>query len=70
MRGPLQRASLRGIALEALKLADGVASMGMDVVALGFPLGQDSLKISKGNVAGNEERQNSRASPRKARLSR
>lgn len=28
--------------------------MGEDVVALGFPLGQTSLKISKGNVAGNE----------------
>ncbi|CAE7873751.1 Gyc88E [Symbiodinium necroappetens] len=28
--------------------------MGQDVVALGFPLGQNSLKISKGNVAGNE----------------
>ena len=25
-----------------------VAEMGQDVVALGFPLGQNSLKISKG----------------------
>lgn len=45
----------RNITLEPLKLADGVAAMGMDVVALGFPLGQDALKISKGNVAGNED---------------
>mmetsp|Transcript_64689 Transcript_64689/g.186034 ORF Transcript_64689/g.186034 Transcript_64689/m.186034 type:complete len:628 (+) Transcript_64689:64-1947(+) len=47
--------SSQGIKLEALKLADGIASMGQDVVALGFPLGQDALKISKGNVAGNED---------------
>lgn len=29
--------------------------MGEDVLALGFPLGQNTLKISKGNIAGNEE---------------
>jgi S1-C subfamily serine protease len=45
----------RNITLQAVKLADRVAAMGEDVVALGFPLGQDSLKISKGNVAGNED---------------
>lgn len=39
---------------KALKLSDKVALMGQDVVALGFPLGQNSLKISKGNVAGNQ----------------
>jgi S1-C subfamily serine protease len=45
----------RNIKLEALKLSDKLAPMGADVVALGFPLGQDALKISKGNIAGNEE---------------
>lgn len=45
----------RNINLTALSVSEGVTSMGDDVVALGFPLGQDSLKISKGNVAGNEE---------------
>jgi S1-C subfamily serine protease len=39
---------------KALKLSSSVAAMGQDVVALGFPLGQNSLKISKGNVAGNQ----------------
>jgi len=43
------------IKLEALKMAEKLSPMGADVVALGFPLGQDSLKISKGNIAGNEE---------------
>jgi len=43
------------IQLKALKLAETLAPMGADVVALGFPLGQDALKISKGNIAGNEE---------------
>lgn len=41
--------------LEALELQQRTVYMGQDVVALGFPLGQDALKISKGNVAGNEE---------------
>lgn len=45
----------RNITLKSLKLASGAAAMGEDVVALGFPLGQDALKISKGNIAGNEE---------------
>jgi S1-C subfamily serine protease len=45
----------RNITLRALKLARGIQPMGADVVALGFPLGQDALKISKGNIAGNEE---------------
>jgi len=45
----------RNISLGALQLSDTVAAMGEDVVALGFPLGQDALKISKGNIAGNEE---------------
>mmetsp|Transcript_64 Transcript_64/g.166 ORF Transcript_64/g.166 Transcript_64/m.166 type:complete len:584 (-) Transcript_64:51-1802(-) len=43
------------ITLEKLAIADRVASMGEDVMALGFPLGQDALKISKGNIAGNED---------------
>lgn len=41
--------------IEPLKLAEGSTAMGQDVIALGFPLGQDALKISKGNIAGNEE---------------
>jgi S1-C subfamily serine protease len=45
----------KGIQLKALQLAKDVLPMGEDVVALGFPLGQDALKISKGNFAGNEE---------------
>lgn len=45
----------RNISLSPLRLSDRVAAMGEDVVALGFPLGQDALKISKGNIAGNEE---------------
>lgn len=45
----------QNITLEALKLSSDVTFMGQDVVALGFPLGQDALKISKGNIAGNEE---------------
>lgn len=45
----------RDIKIQALELANGTAAMGEDVVALGFPLGQDALKISKGNIAGNEE---------------
>ncbi|CAK0856591.1 unnamed protein product, partial [Prorocentrum cordatum] len=45
----------RNISLQSLRLSDRVAAMGEDVVALGFPLGQDALKISKGNIAGNEE---------------
>mmetsp|Transcript_25464 Transcript_25464/g.52949 ORF Transcript_25464/g.52949 Transcript_25464/m.52949 type:complete len:616 (-) Transcript_25464:40-1887(-) len=50
------KATLRKAHLEVqpLILSQHVAEMGEDVVALGFPLGQNSLKISKGNVAGNE----------------
>eukprot|EP00747_Dinoflagellata_sp_TGD_P211900 gnl/TRDRNA2_/TRDRNA2_85068_c0_seq1.p1 gnl/TRDRNA2_/TRDRNA2_85068_c0~~gnl/TRDRNA2_/TRDRNA2_85068_c0_seq1.p1 ORF type:complete len:604 (+),score=126.42 gnl/TRDRNA2_/TRDRNA2_85068_c0_seq1:170-1981(+) len=45
----------QGIQLKRLPISEGAASMGEAVVALGFPLGQDSLKISMGNVAGNED---------------
>lgn len=45
----------KGINLKALEIASEVLPMGEDVVAMGFPLGQDALKISKGNFAGNEE---------------
>eukprot|EP00927_Polykrikos_kofoidii_P032258 TRINITY_DN2753_c0_g2_i1.p1 TRINITY_DN2753_c0_g2~~TRINITY_DN2753_c0_g2_i1.p1 ORF type:complete len:610 (+),score=89.98 TRINITY_DN2753_c0_g2_i1:97-1926(+) len=45
----------QNLSLEALNLTTRVPGMGEDVVALGFPLGQESLKISKGNIAGNEE---------------
>jgi len=45
----------RDIKLQPLKLADGSVAMGDDVVAMGFPLGQNSLKISKGNIAGFEQ---------------
>jgi len=45
----------KSIELKALGIASEVLPMGEDVVAMGFPLGQDALKISKGNFAGNEE---------------
>jgi len=45
----------RDIKLQPLKLADGSVAMGDDVIAMGFPLGQNSLKISKGNIAGFEQ---------------
>ncbi|CAJ1440609.1 unnamed protein product [Effrenium voratum] len=54
MRGFKQTLAKAGISVQALALSSKVAEMGQDVVALGFPLGQNSLKISKGNVAGNE----------------
>jgi len=41
--------------LKALPVSSDATSMGLPVVALGFPLGMDSLKISAGVVAGNEE---------------
>jgi len=47
--------SKKKITLESLQLSSKHAPMGADVVALGFPLGQDALKISKGNIAGNED---------------
>lgn len=45
----------KNMQLKALPVSRDAASMGLPVVALGFPLGQDSLKISAGVVAGNEE---------------
>ncbi|CAJ1329948.1 unnamed protein product [Effrenium voratum] len=53
-KGFKQTLAKAGISVQALALSSKVAEMGQDVVALGFPLGQNSLKISKGNVAGNE----------------
>ena len=41
--------------LKPLPISDTVPTMGLPVVALGFPLGMNSLKISSGVVAGNEE---------------
>merc|ERR1719387_330745 len=41
--------------LQPLPISDTVPTMGLPVVALGFPLGMNSLKISSGVVAGNEE---------------
>lgn len=43
------------ITLRSIPLSPKVAMMGQDVVALGFPLGQDSLKFSKGSIAGIED---------------
>jgi S1-C subfamily serine protease len=45
----------KNMQLKALPVSRDATSMGLPVVALGFPLGQDSLKISAGVVAGNEE---------------
>jgi len=49
-----QALTRRNMTLHPLKLAAGSVSMGDDVIALGFPLGHNSLKISKGNIAGFE----------------
>mmetsp|Transcript_74182 Transcript_74182/g.197823 ORF Transcript_74182/g.197823 Transcript_74182/m.197823 type:complete len:588 (+) Transcript_74182:110-1873(+) len=45
----------QNIELKALKLATKPAAMGAEIVALGFPLGQQTMKISKGVIAGNQE---------------
>ncbi|CAJ1399162.1 unnamed protein product [Effrenium voratum] len=47
-KGFKQTLAKAGISVQALALSSKVAEMGQDVVALGFPLGQNSLKISKG----------------------
>jgi len=44
----------KNLSVKPLTLSTEVPQMGADVVAVGFPLGQSSLKIAKGNVAGNE----------------
>jgi S1-C subfamily serine protease len=41
--------------LRPLPISDTVPTMGLPVIAMGFPLGMNSLKISSGVVAGNEE---------------
>jgi S1-C subfamily serine protease len=41
--------------LRPLPISTSVPSMGLPVVAVGFPLGMDNLKISSGVVAGNED---------------
>lgn len=46
---------LKGVTLRPLPLLEGAASMGDDVVAAGFPLGVDDIKISMGVVAGNQD---------------
>lgn len=45
----------KDMAVKALPVSSSATRMGERVVALGFPLGQDSLKISAGVVAGSEE---------------
>merc|ERR1719454_2143931 len=51
----IEELTAANMALKALPIADTVPTMGLPVVALGFPLGMNSLKISSGVVAGNEE---------------
>merc|ERR1719146_278481 len=51
----IQELTAANMALQALPISDTVPTMGLPVVALGFPLGMNSLKISSGVVAGNEE---------------
>jgi len=51
----VQELASANMALRALPISDTVPTMGLPVVALGFPLGMNSLKISSGVVAGNEE---------------
>ena len=48
-KATLSKANLQ---VQPLMLSHQVAEMGEDVVALGFPLGQNSLKISKGREPG------------------
>lgn len=43
---------LAGSTVEALSFAPGVASLGMPVYATGYPLGQLTMKISSGVIAG------------------
>lgn len=52
--GFLAELAAKDMALQPLSFSGEPTSMGEPVVALGFPLGQDSLKISAGVVAGNE----------------
>jgi len=40
--------------LSALPLAEHMPTMGDEVVALGFPLGQETMKISQGVISGHE----------------
>jgi S1-C subfamily serine protease len=51
----IQELTEANMALQALPISEKVPTMGLPVVALGFPLGMNSLKISSGVVAGNEE---------------
>lgn len=41
--------------LQPLSISTSVPSMGLPVVAVGFPMGMNNLKISSGVVAGNED---------------
>jgi hypothetical protein len=44
-----------GMELISLPISTAVPSMGLPVVAVGFPMGMNNLKISSGVVAGNED---------------
>ena len=44
-----------GMKIIAMELADNNAPMGMRVVAMGFPLGQNTMKLAMGEIAGNQE---------------
>jgi serine protease Do len=44
--------SLAGSSIEALSFAPGIAGLGMPVYATGYPLGQLTMKISTGVIAG------------------
>mmetsp|Transcript_33877 Transcript_33877/g.88158 ORF Transcript_33877/g.88158 Transcript_33877/m.88158 type:complete len:953 (-) Transcript_33877:119-2977(-) len=50
----LAELSTNNFTLSALPLAEHMPTMGDEVVALGFPLGQETMKISQGVISGHE----------------
>eukprot|EP00747_Dinoflagellata_sp_TGD_P136182 gnl/TRDRNA2_/TRDRNA2_175526_c0_seq11.p1 gnl/TRDRNA2_/TRDRNA2_175526_c0~~gnl/TRDRNA2_/TRDRNA2_175526_c0_seq11.p1 ORF type:complete len:682 (-),score=156.61 gnl/TRDRNA2_/TRDRNA2_175526_c0_seq11:98-2107(-) len=48
----LKRLKLHGVEPTALKLQENTPAIGTDVVAAGFPLGQDHMKLSTGIISG------------------
>jgi S1-C subfamily serine protease len=44
-----------GFALPAIKLHTGKSSLGQEVITMGFPLGQNSVKLTKGVLSGHEK---------------
>ena len=51
----LQALEKNGMALRKLDLVEKNPDMGTPVISMGFPLGQELLKLSAGEVAGNQD---------------